>query len=255
MAAGQTKSAESVLGDLAALRLYVSKYPAFLRDSNKSFRSALGDFAAAAMYFGRMASSFAETRWNTVETTMLQLHAQCLKKLNRKDEYVRTLLDLLARSAASRMSFATTSKRADANDISDMPCDWLNDDKVDTSGHFHELLDFSQQLPYDVTTQMSKYFGDISVEPYVCHYDEKDGFQLRLRFRHILEDEVPIKSAKLRLVSVDSHQGKDIWLESSGPTKLKKGLCQMWLGCNVWQIVESSEVLLTVFRSTQSVLI
>ncbi|KAH8716891.1 hypothetical protein GQ44DRAFT_713193 [Phaeosphaeriaceae sp. PMI808] len=220
MAAGQNKSAESVLGDLAALRF------------------ELGDFRAAAMYFGRMASLFAESRWNMVETTMLKMHAQCLKKLNRKDEYVRTLLDLLAKSAASRMSFSTTSKRADANDISDMPRDWLNDDKVDTVGVFNELVGFSQQLPYDITVQMPKYFGDISVEPYVRHYDEKDGFQLRFHFRHILEDNIEIKAAKVRLVSADPSQSKDIWLEHSEPMQLRKGLNRLWLGCNINTIGE-----------------
>jgi hypothetical protein len=185
------------------------------------------------MYFGRMASLFAESRWNTVETTMLKMYARCLKKLNRKDEYVRTLLDLLAKSAASRMSFKTTSKRASANDISDMPRDWLNDDKVDTTGVFGELINYSQQLPYDVTVQMSKYFGDTSVEPHVRHYDDKDGFQLRLQFRHVLEDEVEIKAVKIRLVSANSTTGKDIWLESSGPMQLQRGLSRLWLGCNV----------------------
>ena len=75
-----------------------------------TLNSELGDFAAAAMYFGRMASLFAETRWNTVETTMLKMYAQCLKKLNRKDEYLRTLLDLLAKSAASKKSVQTAPK-------------------------------------------------------------------------------------------------------------------------------------------------
>jgi hypothetical protein len=195
--------------------------------------SELGDFAAAAAYFGRMASLFAKSRWNTVETAMLKMHAHCLKKLNRKDEYVRTLLDLLAKSAASRMSFKTTSKRVD--DVKDfaMPHDWLDDDKVDTSGVLDELVDFSQQLPYDVTVQMSKYFGDVSVEPYVRHHDEKDGFQLRLQFRHILEDEVEIRAAKVRLVCADTVQSKDIWLENTVPTQLKKGLNRVWLDCNV----------------------
>lgn len=180
-----------------------------------------------------MASIFAESRWNTVETTMLRMYAHCLKKLNRKDEYVRTLLDLLAKSAASRMSIRTSSKRASTKDISDMPHDWLNDDKVDTNGVFKEIVDFSQQLPYDITIQMGKYFGDISVEPYVRHYDDKDGFQLRLQFRHILEDEIEIRAAKVRLVSARSVQGKEIWLENLGLVQLKKGLHRIWLGCNV----------------------
>lgn len=188
------------------------------------------------MYFGRMASLFAESRWNTVETTMLKMYARCLKKLNRKDEYVRTLLDLLAKSAASRMSFKPSPKQASADEASDIHRDWLNDDKVDTTGVFHELIEYSQQLPYDVTVQMPKYFGDISVEPYVRHYDDKDGFQLRLHFRHLLEDEVEIRAAKVRLVSANSTQRKEIWLENTEPTQLKKGLSRMWLGCMVSSI-------------------
>ncbi|KAF7572199.1 hypothetical protein PtrM4_096990 [Pyrenophora tritici-repentis] len=215
MAAGQSKSAESVLGDLAALRF------------------ELGDFAAAAMYFGRMASYFAESRWNTVETTMLKMHARCLKKLNRKDEYVRTVLDLLAKSAVSRMALKSASKQASSNEVSEIHRDWLNDDKVDTTDVFHEIIGYSQQLPYDVTVQMSKYFGDVSVEPYVRHYDDKDGFQLRLHFRHLLEDEIEIRAAKIRLVSAISNQTKDVWLEETGEIQLKKGVNRMWIGCNV----------------------
>jgi hypothetical protein len=185
------------------------------------------------MYFGRMASLFAESRWNTVEATMLKMHARCLKKLNRKDEYVRTLLDLLAKSASSRMAFKSASKRASADQTSHRPSDWLNDDKVETTDIFYELVEYSQQLPYDVTVQMTKYFGDISVEPYVRHYDDKDGFQLRLQFRHLLEDEIEVRAAKVRLIDTVSAQGKDIWLETTEPIQLKRGLNRMWLGCKV----------------------
>lgn len=185
------------------------------------------------MYFGRMASLFAESRWNIVETTMLKMYAQCLKKLNRRDEYVRTLLDLLAKSAASRMSYRAASTQASAIEKDNILRDWLNDDKVDTTDIFQELINYSQQLPYDVTVQMSKYFDNNSVEPYLRHYDDKDGFQLRLQFRHLLEDEVEIRAAKVRLVGTTSTQSKEIWLENSEPTQLKRGLNKMWLGCKV----------------------
>ncbi|KAH6642789.1 TMEM1 family protein-like protein [Boeremia exigua] len=226
-AAGQVKSAESITGDLAALRY------------------ELGDFRAAAMYFGSMAgitnkgspdaslSLFAKSRWNTVVATMLKMYARCLKKLNRKDEYVRTLLDLLARSSASRISFSSASKRASDDGISNMPPDWLNDDKVDTGGVLNELVNYSQQLPYDVSVQMADYFTDIAVEPYIRHYDDKDGFQLRLQFRHILEDEVEIRAAKIRLVSATSTTAKDVWLETPETMTVEKGLTRVWLGCNL----------------------
>lgn len=185
------------------------------------------------MYFGRMASLFAESRWNTVETVMLKMYAQCLKKLNRKDEYVRTLLDLLAKSATHSKSQRPSFKQSSASETLSMPKDWLNDDKVDTAGVFGELIDFSEQLPYDISVSMAKYFGDIVVEPYVRHLDDRDGFQLRLQFRHVLEDEIEIHQAKVRLISATAGQGKDMWLESSEAMQLKKGNCRMWLSSNV----------------------
>ena len=226
-AAGQIKSAESVTGDLAALRY------------------ELGDFRAAAMYFGSMAgitskgstdaniSLYAKSRWNSVVATMLKMYARCLKKLNRRDEYIRTLLDLLSRSSASRISCSSSSKRASGESISSVPKDWLDDDKVDTGGVFNELVNYSQQLPYDVSVQLADYFTDIVVEPYIRHYKDKDGFQLRLQFRHILEDEIEIRAAKIRLVSANSTTAKDIWLETPEAMTIKEGLIHVWLGCNV----------------------
>ncbi|KAL5375550.1 hypothetical protein DPSP01_011131 [Paraphaeosphaeria sporulosa] len=215
MAAGQTKAGESVLGDLAALRF------------------ELGDFAAAAMYFGRMASTFGESGWNTVETTMLKVYARCLKKLNRKDEFVRTLLEVLAKSAASKRSMRAHKSGASSTEAFQTPKDWFNDDQVNTAGIFSELVDYSQQLPYDVNVQMAKYFNDIVVEPYVRHFDGKDGFQLRLQFRNLLEDEVEFDMAKIRLIDAVSAQGKDIWLQSTEAAHVAKGVCRVWLSSNV----------------------
>ncbi|KAF2711185.1 TMEM1 family protein-like protein [Pleomassaria siparia CBS 279.74] len=214
-AAGQVKSCESVLGDLAALRF------------------ELGDVGAAAAYFGEMASLFAESRWNNVETTMLKMYAQCLKKLNRKDEYVRTLLSILAKSAGSRIANRASSKGSGAVKASSLPKDWLDDDNVDTTSVLTDLVDFSEQLTYNVTAPMMTYFGDIVVEPYVRHFDDKDGFQLRLQFRHVLEDEVDLRTAKVRLVSAVPGQAKEIWLESSDDVRLQKGVCRIWLSSNI----------------------
>ncbi|KAF2491824.1 hypothetical protein BU16DRAFT_565520 [Lophium mytilinum] len=219
MTAGQSNSAESILGDLAAL-----KYE-------------LGDYAAAAMYFSRMAPQFAETRWNFVETTMLKMYAQCLKKLNRKDEYTRTLLDLLAKSAAKKMSIRISRKSFQSIGIPDENAQstfsWLDDDKADTTGLFNELLTYSEQLPYDITVPMSKYFGDIAVEPYVRHYDDRDGFQLRLQVRHILEDDILIERARIHLIHVTPGQGKEMWLDLEDTMLIRKGLFKVWLDSNI----------------------
>lgn len=185
------------------------------------------------MYFGRMASLFAESRWNTVDTTMLKMYAQCLKKLNRKDEYVRTLLDILAKSVGNKIASRTSFKRASTLKSPIPSKDWLDDDNVDTNGVFEELVSFSEHLPYDLSAPMTKYFGEIVVEPYVRHFDDKDGFQLRLQFRHVLEDELEIRKAKIRLVSATPGQGKEIWLENTAVVRLQQGICRTWLSSNV----------------------
>jgi hypothetical protein len=192
----------------------------------------MGDYAAAAMYFGRMASFFAENRWNLIEGTMLQMYAQSLKRLNRKDEYIRTLLSLLSKSAANRKRIRRTDGTAHSEG-SAFTANWLDDDRLDTTGVLSQLIEYSEQLPYDKTTPMGHYFDHISVEPYIRHYDDKDGFQLRLQFRHVLEDEVDIDKARILLVSAVPGQAKEIWLESSEPLHLKGGVCRMWLSSNV----------------------
>jgi hypothetical protein len=205
--------------------------------SKANCTSELGDYAAAAMYFSRMAPQFADTRWNFVETTMLKMYAQCLKKLNRKDEYTRTLLDLLAKSAAkkktirvSRKSFQTRHLPADT---SQSTFNWLDDDEANTHGLFNELLSYSEQLPYDITVPMSKYFGDIVVEPYVRHYEDRDGFQLRLQVRHLLEDDIVIEKARVHLLHVTPGQGKEMWVDLEDTMIVKKGLFRVWLDSNV----------------------
>ncbi|GME44762.1 tmem1 family protein [Neofusicoccum parvum] len=209
-AANRSKSAESIMGDLAALK----------------FES--GDFSAAATYFSRMAPLYAQNRWNLVEVTMLKMYAQCLKKLNRKDEYVRVLLDLLAKSASNRKpSLSLKMRRASIH------TPWLNDDHLDTTGILQELVKFSDELPYDVPAPMSRYFSDVLVDPYIQHYEDKDGFQMRLSFRHLLEDDIEIDKAKIRLVSIEPGENRDVWLETSEKLELKQGQTTAWLHSHV----------------------
>lgn len=209
-AATRSKSAESIMGDLAALK----------------FES--GDFSAAATYFSRMAPLYAQNRWNLVEVTMLKMYAQCLKKLNRKDEYVRVLLDLLAKSASNRKpSVSLKMRRASIH------TPWIDDDRLDTTGILHELVSFSEGLPYDVPAPMNRYFSDVIVNPYIQHYPEQDGFQMMLTFRHLLEDNVEFDRAKIRLVSMDPGENRDIWLETKEKLDVKQGQTIAWVHTNV----------------------
>ncbi|KAF1982161.1 hypothetical protein K402DRAFT_424748 [Aulographum hederae CBS 113979] len=217
---GRTRSAERLMGDLAVLKF------------------DMGDYAAAATFFGRVGTVYAEQKWNQVETAMLRMHAQCLKELHRKDEYIRVLLQLLAKSAARAKSKIDLRVRlpSAAADESENPRDlyrWLDDDSINTDGVLNELVTFSDELPYDIPTPMLDYFADVVVEPFIRHFDDRDGFMFRLRFRHLLDDDLVIDQARVRLVSTSPGQNREIWVESNEPCTVKQGVTKVWLKSNV----------------------
>lgn len=218
-AAGQTRSVENMLADLAIL-----KYDA-------------GDFAGAAGLFGRVTPLFAESKWNHVEVAILRIYGRCLKALNRKDDYVRVLLLILSKASARwkaekafkpRPATSPGMRRAIDSTLS-----WLDDDDIHARGVLTELVDYSEELPYDVAVPMGTYFSDITVEPHIVPYDDKDGFQLKLKFRHILEDDLTAEFVQLRLVGTSVDQKRDIVLDSEGALDIEKGLVKCSLHTNV----------------------
>ncbi|KAK7514898.1 TMEM1 family protein-like protein [Phyllosticta citriasiana] len=211
-AANRSKSAESIMGDLAAIK----------------FED--GDFSAAAQFFSHMAPLYAQNRWNLVEVTMLKMYAECLQKLNRRDEYARILLDLLAKSVGNRKS-CRSLKLHKAGLSGGMP--WLDDDQLDTTGILKQLIDFSLDMPYDVQAPMERYFADIAVEPYIHHYDDQDGFKLKLTFRHLLEDDIVVDKAKVRLAPMEQGESREIWLETDEKLEISQGTASAWLHTTV----------------------
>lgn len=218
-AAGQTRSVENMLTDLAIL-----KYDA-------------GDFAGAASLFGRVTPLFADSKWNSVEVAILRIYGRCLKRLNRKDDYVRVLLLILSKAAArwkatkafkSRPVTSPGMRRAMDSSLS-----WLDDDDIHASGILKELVEYSDELPYDVTVPMGTYFSDIAVEPHAIHYEDRDGFQLNLKFRHLLEDDFTAESMQVRLVGTSTEQKRDIVLDSDGALDIERGLVRCSLHTNV----------------------
>lgn len=187
------------------------------------------------MYFSRMAPVFAQDRWTRVEMMMLKMYAKCLKKVQRKDDYATTLLDILARSAAKQRASATRFPLGQRGPVGrSMGIDtWLDDDKIGTSGYLTELLLSLEESARSISVPMTDFFGDILVEPYIRHYDDKDGFQLRVQFRHLLEDPLPVETVKVHLLSASANAGRDIWLENVTPFELRQGLARLWLDSNV----------------------
>jgi trafficking protein particle complex subunit 10 len=207
--AGQGKSFERMLADLAILK----------------FQSK--DYAGAANFFTKIIPVYTQLQWNALELEMLMMHAKCLKYLNRRDDYVRMLLSLLAKSADDEISFkpSNSALATSRNDIEDQT--------IDGHGLVTELFSWSSKLPYEVTVEMAPYFQHIQVEPFVRHFDDKEGFQLRLKFRSSMNEQFKINRVVVDLESVNESSVRKIILSSDDTYTISKGSISMFIGANV----------------------
>jgi hypothetical protein len=191
--------------------------------------SNAGDFVAAANYLTRVISSYGDRQWGLIETSLLRIHAQCLKKLNRRDDYARMLLNMLAKTAAQQKSHLELRLRQ--RFTSRDP--WQDDDHIDTSGLLTELIAYSGELPYDLSVPMSRYFTDIAVEPYIQHYENKDGFSIILKLQHLLDDPLEVDNTRVRLTTISDNPSREIWLENGDSIELTSGMNSIRVGTNV----------------------
>lgn len=190
-----------------------------------------GDYVAAATYLSRVAPVYVERQWGMIENSLAKVHAECLKKLNRRDDYVQMLLTLLALSAAREKSYLELRQRKRPLASSSGP--WLDDDLMDIGSSLEELVSYSEALPYDRPVAMERYFSDINIEPHIHHYDDRDGFSLRVKLRHLLQESLVVDKTVLRLKLAEAGTSREIVLESSDAIELKTGLNSILVHSNV----------------------
>jgi trafficking protein particle complex subunit 10 len=210
LAARHTKAVERLMADLAVLR----------------FQD--GDFTGAAILFGRITPFYAERQWSLIEAHLLNMHAQCLKKLHRRDDYVRMLLNLLSKCVAQRKASRQLRLR-----LTRSTDPWLSEESIDDEGIITEVLAQSEELPYELTVPMEHYFAEITVDPFIRHFPDTDGFQVRVKFRHLLNEPMTFQKVKLLLRSVTSGIGHEIWLESEDPVEVKSGAAAIVLSSHI----------------------
>ena len=196
MAASRANSAELALADIGILR----------------FRQ--GDYESAATYFHQMAPFYGSKFWVVLEGTMLELYARCLKELKRNEDYVRMMLRLLSKFAAYSQSQLSTRQRALSQ-----PSSILDQDQL--SGYVSGLFEGLGALQKDVTAPLLDFFADLHVDPAIRLYDDKDGFQIQMGLRFLLGQQIDIDSIKVRLVSANSSQSSEHWLEGSTSFTIK----------------------------------
>lgn len=210
LAANQTRSAETIYADLAVI-----KYQS-------------GDYASAVKYFERITPAFSSTKWNQIEVGMLRMQAECLRALHRKDEYVRVLLVILQKTAAQAKLLSQRSGHQAQNTTvphrHQSNASWLDDSAVQVRGVLDELITYSQELPYDISVPMTTYFSDVSVDTFINHYAERDGLNLRVHFRHLINEGFTANAVQLKLVGTTEEQKRDLLLDSDGSIDIVRGL-------------------------------
>lgn len=209
--ANHIQSVQSCMTDLAVLKYH------------------LRDYAAAASYFYRITPFYGETGWAEIELSMLVLYADCLKKLQRKEEYVRVVLKLLHKAAAAenqRMRNKSAFKFGYINNFDDEAI-------VPTEPYLKELLQITKSLHHDIQVPLENFFGNVEVDGTPKYHPEKDSYMLQIRLRYLLQEDLIIEKAKIKIGLVGNGASKDLWLETEGSVLMKPGIVTLVVQSNV----------------------
>lgn len=209
IAAGRTRSAEAAMTEMAVLK----------------YRQ--GDYKTAASHLQHLASFYGNSSWTVLEGVILELHARCLKELGRNEEYVRTVVRLLSQYAMHVQSKLSERQK------SLLESSAIRAGSSRVHPYLKDLLRASSSLPREFTVPISSFFGDVQVDPDIAHYEDRDGFQLQLRLRFLLESEIAVDSIKVRLVSAGGPVSNEVWLERSESVTVKSSTTKLTIGSSV----------------------
>ncbi|KAF2154742.1 hypothetical protein K461DRAFT_291661 [Myriangium duriaei CBS 260.36] len=189
--------AENLFGDLALLK------------------HQAGDFTGAAQILTKLVPKYTTNRWSSIETKVLVVYCDCLRKLNRRDEYVRMCLCLLRKQAslASVLPYEVGS--------GEMP---VQNDKVT----LQDLLDFSIDGPTLFRAPLEDMFADFHVNDAMIHHENEDGFGVEVQFRCQISEQTKIDSIKLKLIS-STEPPQEIWLENESSIYIHPGTMSVML--------------------------
>lgn len=195
--ANHNNSIQANLADLAVL-----KYKA-------------GDYGAAASYFHRATPFFGESGWSLLELSMLVMYARCLRELDRKESFVQVVLKLLTKAAAAKAECAGLASIAK-----------VGGKKADFSavrGFVGGLLDAARSLPREVIVPLSSFFLSVDVCVAPRYSEGSDRVEIDVEADSLLEEDLPVERAGLRMTCVDGGPMKEIKLECVGKQIIKPG--------------------------------
>jgi hypothetical protein len=204
VAANRTRSAELALADMALLK----------------YRS--GDYVTSASYFHQLVAFYDASGWTSLQGATLELYSRSIKHLDRHDEYVQALLKLLGLYAGTaRAESSATAKSWQKRLSSLVPSSFSSTTREKISAYVAQLCDSSHKLSREIRVQLVDFFGSISIDGNILHFDDKDGFRVQVSLRFLLGESVQIDGVRMRLVNASDSQNGELWLKHNEGVTVK----------------------------------
>ncbi|KHJ32797.1 putative tmem1 family protein [Erysiphe necator] len=205
------------------------------------------DYTASASYLKRMTVFYDETGWKNVELSMLIIYAKCLQHLERREEYVQIIIRLLSKTAIAEIE---RLKRKSSTY-------WKNkrvseDYVIIRENYLPRLFEITRTLAKPTYIPLKEFFGNLEVDETVIYHQDRDSFDLLIRFLYLLDDELPFEKAQIKIKSTNSNINRDIWLENEGSFIFRKGTNEIYVSCNT--IIPDSYLVTCVILSGNNVI-
>ncbi|KAL9010230.1 MAG: hypothetical protein Q9173_004815, partial [Seirophora scorigena] len=210
------RSAASLTADLAATRYHAK------------------DYSSAASYFRQLASFYYNSEWTRLEFPMLDLYAHSLRHLDNKQDFAWVGLQILAKIAHRSQSPFRIAQQLPLHDLGGL-------------GHYlKDTFDTSKSLSHPLFTTFNKYFGDVFLDPYIYHFEGRDGFYMYVKLQSLMPETFEAHEMLVKLVSNDNEQRRSIWLSAETVQLLRRGpnqvLIESTTTCTGWYRLERIEI-------------
>lgn len=162
------------------------------------FEYAQKNFAIAARYLGSILGPLPRPSRHPADDHLLRIYADCLKYLDRPNEYAKCLISCLQSVPRDKIQASSGS----ANDIQTL------------QAQLSEVL----EIVTPITLRLTSLFHLSEIATTISHPEGKDGFALRIALRTLSgPSAMLIQEIKLRLSSKDGNEPRYISLQSSVP--------------------------------------
>ena len=164
--------------------------------------------------------------WLDLELLTLDLHAQCLRRLERNADYVRIGLKTLAKRIQGNAALQQQSP------IESMKLAKIRQASASAASSLTSILNTSKLLKEQISLSMDGYFDRIDMGMYVRHSNDDDAFEFPLVLRSLLPESFHAESMRVQILSVEEDQRSELWLHANNQS-IEPGMCKIWIRSNV----------------------